>query len=483
MLLRVICIRFFAFLFALVVLPASYLYAQPDGFPSEKITQLAFTPMANNGNLAIAEANGRTWVRGYIPNDLIGMPVIFQIPSARILNYHFYVPRGDKLVPIPRNTDSRSGHFRSRFPQHALVPQDSVYYLEINNHPPQLLDIQLQERSQFWSSESVSLLRIGLYYGLALMSVIFNVVFYLIFKDKRFITYCILLFTTFISFFYEDGMFYYFSDGRLIKDYLIVLNSAVSSIVAVLFTFHFLDLNTVFQRFKKWFIAVAALMLTGVLVYALTDSPAVQMFVYGLCFLSPVSCLYLAARQFRKDVYARFLVLTFGFVVLTGMLYVLYTRVDSSAFAWFGIHTFRLVSAIEIISISFAIIFKARALQRENDRYREELDNYLKALEIKAADEQLRKNGTATHPSQAFTKPVLAETLKAQYDLTEREIDVLLCIWDGLTNKEIAERLFITVSTTKYHVSNLYLKLDVKNRNQVQVLRESISANGFNGTL
>jgi LuxR family maltose regulon positive regulatory protein len=50
--------------------------------------------------------------------------------------------------------------------------------------------------------------------------------------------------------------------------------------------------------------------------------------------------------------------------------------------------------------------------------------------------------------------------------LSERELEVLTLIAEGLTNPEIAERLFISIHTVKSHASNLYGKLLVRNRTQ-----------------
>lgn len=54
--------------------------------------------------------------------------------------------------------------------------------------------------------------------------------------------------------------------------------------------------------------------------------------------------------------------------------------------------------------------------------------------------------------------------LKKNYRLTIREIDLLLFIISGHDNTHIAENLFISVNTVKYHTRNLYEKLDVKSR-------------------
>lgn len=50
--------------------------------------------------------------------------------------------------------------------------------------------------------------------------------------------------------------------------------------------------------------------------------------------------------------------------------------------------------------------------------------------------------------------------------ITEREFEVLGHIASGLSNKEIAEQLFLSESTIKTHVSNLLNKLDARRRTQ-----------------
>jgi LuxR family maltose regulon positive regulatory protein len=48
--------------------------------------------------------------------------------------------------------------------------------------------------------------------------------------------------------------------------------------------------------------------------------------------------------------------------------------------------------------------------------------------------------------------------------LTDRELDVLRLMSEGLKYREIAERLFISLNTVRSHTKAIYRKLNVRNR-------------------
>jgi len=57
-----------------------------------------------------------------------------------------------------------------------------------------------------------------------------------------------------------------------------------------------------------------------------------------------------------------------------------------------------------------------------------------------------------------------------KYGISKREMEVINLICEGCSNKEIADRLFISVETVKDHNSRIYLKTEVKNRTQLAKL-------------
>lgn len=64
---------------------------------------------------------------------------------------------------------------------------------------------------------------------------------------------------------------------------------------------------------------------------------------------------------------------------------------------------------------------------------------------------------------EAFDEPEAADQPLVE-PLSERELEVLRLVAAGLSNREIAEELFITVSTVKSHTNHIYGKLGVRNR-------------------
>ncbi len=56
------------------------------------------------------------------------------------------------------------------------------------------------------------------------------------------------------------------------------------------------------------------------------------------------------------------------------------------------------------------------------------------------------------------------EGAKAKFRLSKREVEVLVTLHEGLTNKAISDRLFITEQTVKDHIRNIMRKVGVNSR-------------------
>ena len=103
-----------------------------------------------------------------------------------------------------------------------------------------------------------------------------------------------------------------------------------------------------------------------------------------------------------------------------------------------------------IVIIGIAYFFRQRARQKLNQM---ELDIQKYILKIKDLDS-----------IEKLEYEITSKEFSIKYELTERETEVLHLISEGMSNADIGKKIFVSTNTVKYHIKNIYLKLDVKNR-------------------
>jgi DNA-binding NarL/FixJ family response regulator len=67
----------------------------------------------------------------------------------------------------------------------------------------------------------------------------------------------------------------------------------------------------------------------------------------------------------------------------------------------------------------------------------------------------------------------------SKFEVSPRERDIIQEICNGLSNKEISEKLFISLQTVKDHTHRIYIKTNVKSRVQlITLVKEETQASG-----
>ncbi|MHB9851003.1 response regulator [Streptomyces krungchingensis] len=100
------------------------------------------------------------------------------------------------------------------------------------------------------------------------------------------------------------------------------------------------------------------------------------------------------------------------------------------------------------------------------------LDDIIGAVRVVAAGDALIAPGVTRRLIRDFTA-VRTEQTRAHRELkgiTDREREVLTLVGTGLSNTEIAERLFISVATAKTYLTRLLSKLDARDRVQLVII-------------
>jgi len=115
---------------------------------------------------------------------------------------------------------------------------------------------------------------------------------------------------------------------------------------------------------------------------------------------------------------------------------------------------FGLFSFIGIAFVTTFYIVKSRRDFRKDKLKMEE------EIELMRAD--LKSYSQLNHPNEKLVNP---QSLSENFEkLTHRQRDLLTLMADGFSNKEIADKLFISESTVKYHIKNIYSILELKDR-------------------
>ncbi len=115
---------------------------------------------------------------------------------------------------------------------------------------------------------------------------------------------------------------------------------------------------------------------------------------------------------------------------------------------------------------------------RRRDYYRERLERLDEGARVAAphlAHDWQQEEISAPLHSPAPPTPRLPALSDALIEpLSAREIEVLHLLAEGLTNREIAQRLYLSPNTVRVHTSHIYGKLGVHNRTQAVAKARSL---------
>lgn len=332
------------------------------------------------------------------------------------------------------------------------------FLIKVSYHRNVSFIFYVKPEKEYYLNEIKAAANAGVYYGFALLIIALNIFFYFSIKDKMHLYYLLIILPLCIVFLHLDGyLFYIMSPGWWSDNIDIIAYCMLAIAGGPLFMSSFMHLKI---HHPHWVYFEYALMFTNLLIFGLfLYSHNVIYFALGLISLFILVLYYWVHSIFliKKHKYALFITVGYAALGLVATFYAIpiifgYDLLNQES------SVLKVGSMIEMSVFLYSIMYRNKILIAENQKSITEVQNFVhkfKVIESELINEKLKHKHVYN-----FSK------IQKEYDLTSREIEVLPLIVKGCSNPEIADSLCISVNTVKYHVRNIYIKLDINDRKE-----------------
>ncbi len=317
-------------------------------------------------------------------------------------------------------------------------------YLKIAPKFHAYIPVKLQKEAEFLQDESSQLLLNGFYYGFAILIIIYNLSYYFVFRDLSFLYYALFLTSMSLGIFIMDGMLTYWGITGFWNDLIMILNYIAVAFFSAQFGNHYLSLDLYYPQLRRMMYGLGTILIILGGLFMVFGGFWFLLFINLIVFTMLFSYWGAAILMYKRNVYAR--ILTFAYIII------LFSGIDFFILKFLGIKfplvdinavNIKIGGFLEMIALSVAVLYRMYIFREENIYMRNEI--------IRFSSLTLQQN-----------------TASDKLDLLSiREREIFDLISQIKTNKEIANELNISVNTVKFHIKNIYGKLEVKNRKEV----------------
>ncbi|MDX1462825.1 MAG: 7TM-DISM domain-containing protein [Marinirhabdus sp.] len=290
----------------------------------------------------------------------------------------------------------------------------------------------------------------GMYYGFALMVLLVNLMCYFIFEERLFLFYCLALAGVTAVFFYNDGIHHLFgmstpSEPFLMQTFLLWVATSFSA----LFASKYLTLEEFFPKLK--FITSPLIIIGGVLIGAayLAEGTTIA-YTANFVSISVLVCYFGASVfLFSRKNYAKFYAIAAFIPLLFAVDFFVLKNIGVNFLSTEATHI-KIAGLIEMLILTYAIVYRMRAIKEEHEMRQTEMRIFLK-----------RQEAINRQSAVKLMEEVYLENLIMHYDLDGLEIKLLQYISEGKENSKIARKLKTTEADVEELTKELYEKLEI----------------------
>lgn len=417
-------------------------------------------------------SNGTYWFKLVFNKNNKANDIIAYIPTHNIYKIEIYRQNNSDINYITSigNSVLRKDLFLDyQFPSFLIdleANSKTTYFLKVNFIKEANFPIKIFKENEFLyhilNKKTIN----SLYYGTCLIIVLLNLFFFFKLKDNVYLFYSLFLLSLMINFLMYDGSLINLFRGNDFYYSLELIIHVSNEIWFLLFSIKFLNLHIKNPLATKLFFLFPFTVLVLYACYfysqnftfiAIADTVGISLF--------PILWLY-GIHNMKKMVYARFYVIGYFLLVPLAVFFIV-----GYPFGLWNVHgdmqIVKIASWLDIVVFTYAISYRMNIIIKKDNS---------DILELKQLVEDTKTIKIENiSPSNPYFS-LLSENNLSIKPLTLREIDILKYLNEGLNNKDISEKLFISIHTVKSHIRNIYTKISVNNRRELKEKTHTLSS-------
>ncbi len=382
--------------------------------------------------------NGVYWFK--VELEATQSSLIITLPEAHLSRTNLY-ENTREILPLPKK----------RFQTYKIPPstESRTLFIKVNCLLEARIPIEILKSDDYFEEEATSRMIIGIYIGIVLCIILINLFSYLSFRNITYLQYTLMVVGLSMNVLYKDGLVLLIFGNGIITESVEPFINSILPIAAVLFTTSYLNLKKELPQLRKVGIGFIVLAFACIAIFISTGNKYAFSSISILLLLSCDVFWIAGILLWNKSIYAKILALAYGVPLLFAH--------DFYISPHLGIHglglplwTYKAGSVIEMVVFTYAIMYQAKTLADENNQMRQKLKDYTDRIKLNRKSNEIGVQ--------------LERELQKKFALTNKEIEILREISAGKLNKKIAEEQFISENTVKFHVRNIFNKLDVKSK-------------------
>lgn len=331
------------------------------------------------------------------------------------------------------------------YPRFTVTGGDKQYFMVTSFKKGVYFPLEFTTASEFRRFEVKGNFGLGMFYGVAAIIFIVNAILFIFFRKSIFAYYAFFQIFIVISIASSDGLLTFFTDSPYLLNYADIPLHTGIFVSGFLFAKHFIKSREVFSKLQFIVMIAAIFSMASGFFYIQSGEFFFYLLAESISLAMLLSYWIIALSQFRKNENARLYVYAYSLYLFFAIEYYIIRQIGLPGVQLFS-GQLKISCITEMIVLLVGMMSRVGMVLRENQYFRSKIEEHLEEANIR--------------------QKLDLEAVKIKYDLTDREAEVLKFMTQGMSNPEIAEKLFVSVNTVKYHIRNIFLKMEINSRGE-----------------